>query len=60
MEIIVFAFLILIYIVVFLIEHKQKMEHLEFQQRLYKLRQEFLDAQRNDESSADDKKERDV
>lgn len=57
MEIIAFAFLILIYIVVCLIEHKQRMEDLEFQERLYKLRQQFLDAHREDDT---EKKEDDV
>jgi len=57
MEIIVFAFLILIYIVVCLIEHKQKMEHLEFEEKVYRLRQQFLDAHRDDDT---EKKEDDV
>lgn len=57
MDLIAVALLILIYIVVCLIEHKQRMEDLEFQERLYKLRQQFLDAHRDNDT---EKKEDDV
>lgn len=57
MEVIVFAFLVLIYIAMCLIEHKQKMEHLEFEEKVYRLKHQFLDDYINDkkENSNDER-----
>jgi len=58
MEVIVFAFLVLIYIVMCLIEHKQKMEALEFEEKVYRLKHQFLDDYTNDKQE-DSNDERD-
>jgi len=55
------CFFIVVFVVMSLIEHKQRMETLAFKQRLYKLRQQFLDDDTNDkkeENDNDDEKER--
>lgn len=47
------VFLVILFVVMSLIEHKQRMEALEFKERLYRLRQQFLDDYTNDKQGDD-------
>lgn len=43
------AFCVLVFIIISIIEHKQRMNMLEFEERLYRLKHQFLDDYTNDE-----------
>lgn len=44
MDFIVFVIVIFALVVVFIVEHKQKMANLEFEEKVYRMRQQFFDA----------------